>query len=204
MKKFIIPGIICFVLVAYPAFAKKYLNVPILEKVERNPAVENVENTPNAETGGTGTNVENGTYKDNLLSITWDPDPKGFYFDLVNLSQSPLTVAWQECFISDGFSNYAVVHAGVKYVREMPATEIDPGKNLKDNLYPSAYCKFERGKVSSIRPKAIYKKKLKEKDVTDGAFSPRTFVVTLALDSGGTRYTYKFHFKTSAVELQPK
>jgi hypothetical protein len=197
MKRILIPGIICFMLTAYFVFAKKYLNVPTLEKVERNPAVETVQDTAN---GGTGISMENGTYKDNLLNITWNPDPKGFYFNLDNLSQAPLTVVWQECYISDGFSRYAVVHSGVKYVREMPSTKIGPGKSLKDNLYPSVYCKFERGKISSIRPKAIYKKKLKEKEVADGAYSSQTFIVTLALDSGGTRYTYKFQFKTAVSE----
>lgn len=197
MKKILIPGIIVFVLTTYIVSAKKYLSVPTLEKVERDPAIENVTNT---EAGGSGTTMENGTYKDNLLGVSWEPDPRGFYFDLTNLSQTPFTVVWEECFINDAFSRYAIIHAGVKYVREMPPTEIGPGKNLKDNLYPSAFCKFERGKISTIRPKNIYKKKLKEKEATDGAFSPETFVVTLALDSAGTRYTYTFHFKTALVE----
>ena len=83
----------------------------------------------------------------------------------------------------------------------MPPTGLSAGEKLEDFLYPSAFVKFEHGgRISTIRYKEIYKKKLKENEAAPDAFTPQTLIATLTLDAGSTRYVYDFHFKTEVLE----
>lgn len=185
-------GSILLILLVYPGFAKKYLNSPFLEKVERTP--------PLAE--GEINSIDNKyTYRDPLISITWKPEPTAFYFTVTNLSGSNFEIIWKESFLKDSFSKYTVIHGGIKYPREIEPTRLGPGKKMKDFLYPTAFVKYERsGRISNLRYKGIYVKKMKEKDVADNAFVSETFVATLTLRAGDNRYSYQFHFKTELVE----
>lgn len=185
-------GLILLILVVYPGFAKKYLNTPFLEKVERTPPLE--EGAANA--------IENKTtYKDALISITWKPEPTAFYFNIANLSGANFEIVWSESFIGDSFNKYTVIHEGIRYPRDITPSRLAPGKTMKDFLYPTAFVKYERGgRISNLRFKPIYKKKLKEKDVADNAFVPESFIVTLTIRAGDNRYSYRFHFKTELIE----
>lgn len=195
MRKIIIIStitLVAIILTVHPGFAKKFFNTPFLEKVERTPTLDaNTDNT-----------IENkSTYKDSMIAITWNPDSNALYFDITNLSGNDFDIIWTECYINDTFNKYTVIHEEVKYIREMPPTSLGAGKKLEDFLYPTAFVKFERaGRISSIRYKEIYKKKLKENEATPDTFTPQTLIATLTLDAGGTRYVYDFHFKTEVVE----
>ncbi|UCH96994.1 MAG: hypothetical protein JSV88_09125 [Candidatus Aminicenantes bacterium] len=109
MKKWLIAGVIGCVLMTALTLAKKYYNTPFLEKAERIP-------TPETET----TVEQKTTYKDNFITITWNPDPLGFYFELVNKFASPLRIIWAECYLHDPYSKYTIVHGGIRDPREMP------------------------------------------------------------------------------------
>jgi len=185
-------GLVVLFFIAYPGFAKKYLNTPFLEKVVRTPPLEE----------GAANSVENKTtYKDPLISVTWNPEPTAFYFTLNNLSGENFEIIWSECYLKDSFSKYTVIHEGMRYPREISPTRLAAGKSLRDFMYPTAFVKYERsGRISNLRYKGIYKKKLKEKDVAENAFVPETFVVTLTLTAGDNRYAYEFHFKTELEE----
>ncbi len=172
-------------------FAKKYYNTPFLEKVERKPAVE------------TDTNIgvdKKGVYKDRLISIAWNPEPLGFYFELTNESGSMVSILWDECYLEDSSAKYTIVHGGIKDIRVMPHTRIAPQKKLKDFIYPAAFSRFVGGKYTEMRHKKIYKEKVKKKVVGTNSFTSQWFIVTLSLKSGDNYYTYTFHFKTELVE----
>jgi hypothetical protein len=195
MKKIIIISTIALAVIfitVHPCFAKKFLNTPFLEKVERTPQID----------ANTGKTIENKTtYKDSIIAVTWNPDSNGLYFELTNQSGNEFNIVWTECYINDSINKYTVIHEEVKYLREMPPTGLGPGKKLEDFLYPSAFVKFEHGgRISTIRYKEIYKKKLKESEAAPGAFTAQTLTATLTLDDGNTHYVYDFHFKTEVVE----
>jgi hypothetical protein len=191
MKKLFGFYILGFFLLIHPGFAEKYYNTPFLEKVERTPAVE------------TNTNIvidKNGVYKDRLISITWNPEPLGFYFELTNESESTISVIWSECYLEVSFFKYTIVHGGIKDIRVMPPTDIASQNKCTDFLYPAAFTRYVRGRYTERRHKVIYKDKVKKKVIDTNAFSPQRFIATLTLKSGDNQYAYHFHFKTEPVE----
>ena len=191
MKKLLFFCIVGLVLLVNPGFAKKYYNTPFLEKVERKPTVE------------TGTNIvidKKGIYKDQLISIAWNPKPLGFYFELINESGSTASILWDECYLEDSSAKYTIVHGGIKDIRVMPHISIAPKKKIEDFIYPAAFARFVGGKYTEMRHKKIYKEKVKKKVVDTNSFTSQVFIVTLSLKSGDNYYTYIFHFKTELVE----
>jgi hypothetical protein len=184
----------CFIglfLLIHTGFAKKYYNTPFLEKVERTPAIE------------TNTNIlidKNGVYKDPLISITWNPDPLGFYFELTNESESTISVVWDECFLVVSICKYTIVHDGIKDIRVMPPTDIAPQNKLNDFIYPAAFARYVRGRYTEQRHRVIYKSKVKKKVIDTNSFTPELFTATLTLKAGDNQYVYEFHFKTELVE----
>ncbi|MCP4219030.1 MAG: hypothetical protein GY765_30630 [bacterium] len=187
MKKVLFFLLILFTIFAVDGPAKKFINTPFLEKVEREPAVEK-----------DVVLEKNGTYKDQLIHIVWSPSPRGFDFVLINQSTAPIKVIWKQCYLKDAFSKYTIVHGGIKGIEQQPASSISPKKKLSDHIYPAAFVKYVRGRYTEIRQKTIYKKKFKEKDAP--FFSATTFTATLTLLTGDTLYKYLFHFKTELVE----
>ena len=172
-------------------FAKKYYNTPFLEKVERKPAVE------------TDTNIvvdKKGVYKDRLISIAWNPKPLGFYFELTNESGSTVSILWDECYLENSLTKYAIVHSGIKDIRVLPPTSIAPQKKIKDFIYPAAFARYVQGRYTEMRYKTIYKEKVKKKVIAANSFTPERFIAILSLKAGDDYYTYTFHFKTELVE----
>ncbi len=186
MKKVLCIAII-FLSFTITGLAKKYINTPFLEKVQRVPAIENA---PAPE--------KSGVYKDGLIEIQWEPTPRGFNFTVVNQSNEPFSIIWQECYINDSFNKYTVVHGGIKDIRNMPPSSVSSRSKLHDFLYPAAFARYVRGRYTELRQKTIYQKKFKEKEAAD--YVPQPFVVTLTLQAGDARYTYDFHFKTELAE----
>ena len=187
MRRILLIIAVSFSLFVTPVLAKKFVNSIYLEKVERTPAVD------------TDTVMEkSGVYKDPLITIVWDPAPRGFAFALTNESNNPFTIIWHQCFLSDAMNKYTIVHGGIKNINNMPPSTIASKKKLEDLLYPAAFARFVRGRYTDLRQKTIFKKKLKIKTAAD--FISQAFKATLAIQVGDTLYTYKFYFRTEAVE----
>jgi hypothetical protein len=159
-----------------------------------------VERTPAVETDTKIAIDKNGVYKDPLMSITWNPDPLGFYFELTNESESTISVIWYECFLVVSICKYTIVHSGIKDIRVMPPTNIAPQNKLTDFVYPAAFARYVRGRYTEQRHKVIYKSKVKKKAMDTNSFTPQLFTATLTLKTGDNQYVYHFHFKTELVE----
>jgi hypothetical protein len=172
-------------------FAKKYYSKPFLEKVERKPVVE------------TDMNIiidKKGVYKDRVISIVWNPEPLGFYFELTNVSESPVSILWEECYLENSLIKYTIVHSGIKDIRVIPPTSIAPQKKLNDFIYPAAFARYAKGRYTEMRYKTIYNEKVKKKVIATNSFTPQRFIAILSLKSGDNYYNYKFYFKTELVE----
>ncbi len=188
MNRRVLIFLISMFLLITPCLAKKYYNTPFLEKVERTPA----------STTEIAVDSNNNTYKDQVMTITWEPAPRGFSFELINTSSSSFTILWSECYISDSFNKYTIVHAGVKSVRNLPPSSVGAGKSLSDFFYPAAFARHVRGRYTEIRQKTIYKKKFKEKEAKN--FNAVTYTATMTVQTTETLLTYKFYFKSKLLE----
>lgn len=189
MKKILISCIFSYILLANFGLAKKYYNIPFLEKVERTPAIEKDFSIN-----------EKLTYKDPLINITWEPEPKGFYFNLTNVSDSTISIIWHECYLDDSILKYTIVHKDIKNIQVMPSTNISPKKKIDDYVYPSAFVRFVHGRYTELKQKKIYRKKIKQKTVSNNSYKPQTFIITMTIKADDNHYVYVFHFKTELVE----
>lgn len=187
MRKIFVFSILFFLLLVNTGLAKKYVNSPFLDQVERTPPLDAV-----------GTIDNKISYKDVMIQVTWNPTPTGFNFKMTNLSAAPFSIIWEETYFNDSMNKYTIVHDGIKDIREMPPTTVAPGAEVSDFLYPAAFVRYIQGRYSDLRVKEIFNDKVKEKDVPN--FSPSTFKATITLGVGEDRYSYVFYFKTELLE----
>lgn len=189
MPKKVLMLSVIVLLTFYASYAKNYVNSFILEKVDRTPALEG-----QPETDGKR------AYKDPLIQVKWDPDPRGFHFKLSNLSAQNISIVWNECFIFDFISKYTIVHSNIRDIREQPPTTLAPNDEISDFLYPAAFVPYRHGKYSGLRLKEMYDPDVPEKAITANEYTPRKFTLTVTITTATESFKYEFRFITQAVE----
>lgn len=97
----------------------------------------------------TSITVEQGytySFEDEIIKILWLPSGAMFEFLLVNKTDSPIKVIWNEAaYICEKGDSHKVIHAGIKYSQrnryKLPST-IEQKSTLKDFIYPADYMSF--------------------------------------------------------------
>ncbi len=95
------------------------------------------------------TTVEEGyayTFEDGIIKILWLPSVAMFEFLLVNKTDSPIKVIWNEAaYICEKGRSHKVIHAGVKYTQrdmyKLPS-DIEQKSTLRDFVYPADYVSY--------------------------------------------------------------
>ncbi|NIQ50849.1 MAG: hypothetical protein GTN87_09890, partial [Hydrotalea flava] len=110
----------------------KFYQIAFLETIERAPTVtvEKKFDAPNV-------------YKDEVISIEWNPRPNGLGFELTNNTSNSMSVIWDQCaFVDQKGQTHKTMHAGVKYIdrnNAMPPSLVPANGKISDLLYPSDY-----------------------------------------------------------------
>jgi hypothetical protein len=198
------------------AAKKKTYDVNILlEKVSRESLLAEETQAPTGQ-----------SYRDDLIQITWKPEPKKIEFILKNHSGKPISIIWQDSyFLGRDNIQQRVVPANVKpdHMQEpLSPLEIPAGGEVSDWFFPERYYSKE-SKLDTRRDlsgrmthsftvtewvkKPLYTKKEKLKKPDDFDFAAykadlekNTFEVFLLIRSGLDNYDYHFFFKPDVTE----
>jgi hypothetical protein len=191
-----------------------YVNI-LLDKVTRESLLTEESQVPTGQ-----------SYRDDLIQITWKPEPKKIEFELKNHSDKPISIIWQDSyFIGRDNVQQKIVPANVKpddMQKLLPPLEIPAGGEIADWFFPERYyskeSKLEARRdlsgrmthsftVSEWVKKPLYTKKEKLKKPADFDFAvyktdleKNTFEVFLLIRSGLDNYEYHFFFKPDVKE----
>lgn len=90
-------------------------------------------------------------YEDSLIQIIWKCDGKRFWFNLLNKTNYPITIDWDNIVFVDTDSEIGnVIHSGTKYIdrNNGQLKTIVPRKaKISDFLVPSKNCVFNQGGI---------------------------------------------------------
>jgi hypothetical protein len=92
-------------------------------------------------------------YKDSIISIQWTPKEKEIDFVLENLTNSVITIDWNNVVFYDlSGKSCRTMHSGVKYIDRnsaQPSSTIIPKSKLDDMILPTDNVYFKEGTYSS-------------------------------------------------------
>ena len=187
------------------------LNAAKKKKVDLNFVLQKVVVEPTSPGGNISVNSEARTFNDDIISVTWKPDPKGFHFELVNKANHSVSIIWDKCaYINENGESHRVMHSEVRFIKKEEAivpTVVPLQAKVQDVVFPTPYARFGATwqsvgeKIWTLEPlysvKDIEKKYRKDKKID------LTWRVILALEIKEAIYNYHFFFNASAKIICP-
>jgi hypothetical protein len=158
------------------------------------------------------------TFEDRIIKISWLPSVTMFEFLLVNKTNSPMKIVWNEAaYVSEKGDSHKIIHAGVKYSQrnryQIPSA-VEPQSILKDFVYPADYMSYEdegwvekplwsgRWEGKTLLPTS--QKGGDPQDFLNGAknYIGKSIQVLLPIRVEEVTYGYTFIFKVRNVNLR--
>ncbi len=144
-------------------------------------------------------------YEDSLIQIIWKCDGKRFWFNLLNKTNYPITIDWDNIVFVDTDSEIGnVIHSGTKYIdrNNGQLKTIVPRKaKISDFLVPSKNCVFNQGGYFTIGGwqenylfPCVYKnQKTLDRDAPN--FIGKTMRIDMPMQIGDKEHGYSFYFE---------
>lgn len=148
--------------------------------------------------------------EDQLIRIVWSPPFKEFPFEILNKSEYPIRILWDEAaYVDVASQTHRVMHSGIKFnhrnLSQLPTAVAGKGR-LIDLLAPTDYAHFTEGSSGGWNQRTIFecvKGYICDEEHQRIALAHRglTYRLLLPLQVGADTQIYTFIFNVREVEI---
>lgn len=148
--------------------------------------------------------------EDQLIRIVWSPPFKEFPFEILNKSEYPIRILWDEAvYVDVADQTHRVMHSGIKFnhrnLSQSPSVVAARGR-LIDLLAPTDYARFTEGLYGGWNQRTIFECVKgytcdEEHQRIALAHKGLAYRILLPIVVGSDTYPYTFTFNVNDVEI---
>ena len=151
---------------------------------------------------------ERSRFEDGLVAIEWEPTPSAFHLKIINKSDKPIAIVWDDAaYIDENGQKHRIINSKVIHEhREKPQrpSVVEPGAQFKESLRSADNVVYQTGINAGFRERPFFPTSGSNQEKLNLQTSPlikKTVSVNLPFNVNGEKYAYMFIFELANINI---